>query len=236
MHSSAAEGAPPTLPTAQGPRPDLDAPTSARRTEGRRGAGQPSAAAQVQTRAAVGETGLAATVQYPSPEEAAVQAASTSTASPSPGRPPEGFPGRQNPGRSLLREREVAAVQSAQGLTRQSPCQHLGHLTADDRPGAKHSAPTTPTRARGGLWGALEGRGRSPPFQDPSPARWGAAAGRPRPKANPAPDTPTGPLPGRRAGPGAATPPTPPHPQRSSAEGQSPGHNLCSPAYALWLS
>lgn len=31
-------------------------------------------------------------------------------------------------------------------------CQHLGHLPADDHPGAKHSAPTTPTR-RGAGWG-----------------------------------------------------------------------------------
>lgn len=167
--------------------------------------------------------------------EAAVQAASTSTASP--GRLPEGFPGRQNPGRSLLREREVAAVQSVQGLTRQSPYQHLGHLPADDRPGAKHLAhpppkkkvkkkkekhlaPTTPTRGRGGLEGALEGRGAKPTLPAPKPSREGRCSRQAAPQSKPRPGhahrAPTG-----QAG-RAGRSPAPPRPQRGPTEGQSP--------------
>lgn len=81
----------------------------------------------------------------------------------------------------------MEAAQSAQGLTRQSPCQHLGHLPADDHPGAKHSAPTTPTRARGGVGGALKGRGTKPTLQGPEPSRVGRRCRQAAPQSKPRP-------------------------------------------------
>lgn len=94
---------------------------------------------------------------------------------------------------------------------RPSRCKALGPPPTQKKVKKKKKSTWPPRPLLGGGAGWREpwrAGGQSPPFQHPSPAGRGAAAGRPRPKANPAPGTPTGPPPGRRAGPGAA----PPHP------------------------
>ena len=136
MHTIVAEGVYLTLPTAQEPRPDLDGPTSA--ADRRPPTERNSPLLWHKCRLGRPPGRPASRLQSSVPRGGCGSGASTSAASP--GRLPEGFPERQNPGQSLLREQEVAAVQSPQGLTRQSPCQHLGHLPADNRPGAKHLA------------------------------------------------------------------------------------------------
>lgn len=106
---------------------------------------------------------------------------------------------------------------------RPSRCKALGPPATQkksEKKKEKHLAPTTPTRGRGGLEGALEGRGAKPTLPAPKPSREGRCSRQAAPQSKPRPGhahrAPTG-----QAG-RAGRSPTPPRPQRGPTEGQSP--------------